>query len=156
MSGGKTRLFEGVPNARAGVDVIFIDCPKNLPVPGLSKPPHAVPTWNADPDDEALQFMCSFAAEHLHDDGCIVLFHSYSKKSKENIVGVCEAYSLVQKDWMGMNRMHLTSAIDNAKTVHSVHIIWLVCTISHVIIQCGIMNLNCGRCRHRSSESLSL
>ena len=48
-----------------------------------------------DPDNEALQFMCSFAAEHLHDDGCIVLFHSYSRKSKENIAGVCEAYNLV-------------------------------------------------------------
>ena len=135
LSDGKTRLFEGVPNARAGVDVIFFDCPENLPVPGVSKPPHVVPTWNADPDDEALQFMCSFAAEHLQDDGCIVLFHSYSRKSKENIVGVCEVYNLVQKkDWMGMNRMHLTSAIDNAKTVTAINIPWLlVCTIHHAL-----------------------
>ena len=67
--------------------------------------------------------MCSFAIEHLHDDGCIVLFHSYSKKSKENMARVCEAYNLVQKkDWMGMNRMHLTSTIDNAKTVTSINI----------------------------------
>ena len=123
-----------MPNARAGVDVIFIDCPENLPVPGLSKPPHVVPAWNADPDNEALQFMCSFAAEHLHDDGCIVLFHSYSRKSKENIAGVCEAYNLVQKkDWMGMNRMHLTSTIDNAKTVPSVQSIWLLCLIEHAL-----------------------
>ena len=123
MSGGKTRLFEGVPNARAGVDVIFIDCQENLPVPGLSKHLHVMPTWNADLDDEALQLMCSFAAEHLNDDGCIVLFHSYNRKSKENIAGVCEAYNLVQKkDWMGMNRMHLTSAIDSAKTVTSINI----------------------------------
>ena len=34
-----------------------------------------------------------------------------------------EAYNLVQKkDWMGMNRMHLTSTIDNAKTVSSINI----------------------------------
>ena len=72
----------------AGVDVIFIDCPENLLVPGLSKLPHVVPTWNADPDNEALQLMCSFAAEHLYDDGCIILFHSNSRKSKENIAGV--------------------------------------------------------------------
>ena len=112
-----------MPNARAGLDVIFIDCPENLPVPGVSKPAHVVPAWNADADDEALKFMCTFAIEHLHDDGCIVLFHSYSRKSKENIAGVCEAYNLVQKkDWMGMNRMHLTSAIDNAKTVTSINI----------------------------------
>ena len=112
-----------MPNARAGVDVIFIDCPKNLLMPGLSKPAHVVPAWNADRDNEALQFMCSFATEHLHDDGCIVLFHSYSRKSKENIAGMCEAYNLVQKkEWMGMNRMYLTSAIDNAKTVTSINI----------------------------------
>ena len=103
-------------------------------MPGLSKPPHVVPTWNADPDDDALQFMCSFAIEHLHDDECIILFHSYSRKSKENIAKICEAYNLVQKkDWMGMNRMHLTSAIDNAKTVHSIDIIWLLCTIHHAL-----------------------
>ena len=105
------------------MDVIFFDCPENLPVPRVSKLPHVVPTWNADPDDEALQFMCSFVAEHLQDDGCIVQFHSYSRKSKENIAGVCEAYNLVQrKDCMGMNRMHLTSTIDNAKTVTSINI----------------------------------
>ena len=101
---------------------------------GLSKPPHVVPTWNANPDDEALQLMCSFAAEHLHDDGCIVLFHSYSMKSKENIAGVCEAYNLMKKkNWMGMNRMHLTSAIDNAKMVSSINIPWLLCTIHHAL-----------------------
>ena len=66
-------------------------------MPGLSKPLYVVPTWNADSDDEALQFMYSFIAEHLYDDGCIVMFHSYSRKSKENIAGVCEAYNLVQK-----------------------------------------------------------
>ena len=78
--------------------------------------------------------MCSFDAEHLQDDGCIVLFHSYNKKSKENIATVCQAYNLVQKkDWMGMNRMHLTSAIDNAKTVPSIDIIWLLCTIHHAL-----------------------
>ena len=126
-------MFEGMPNARAGVDVIVIDCLENLPVPGLSKPPHVVPIWNANSDDEALQFMCSFAAEHLHDDGCIVLFHSYSRKSKENIAVVCEAYNLLQKDWMGMNRMHLTSAIDNAKTVTSINIPWLLCIVHHAL-----------------------
>ena len=77
--------------------------------------------------------------------------------SQRRILLGCEAYNLVQKkDWMGMNRMHLTSAIDNAKTVCLVHYIWLLCTIEHVIIQCGVMNLYCAWCRHRSLESLSL
>ena len=55
MLAGKNRMFEGVPNSRPGVDVIFIDCPKNLPMSGLSKSPHEVPKWNANPNDEALQ-----------------------------------------------------------------------------------------------------
>ena len=114
-------MFEGTAEARAGVDVIFIDSPENLPVPGISLLPNEVPKWNADPDAEALQSACSFAAEHLHDDGCIVVLHSYSKKSKEDIAGVCETYDFVKKkDWMGMNRMHLTSALDQTKTVISI------------------------------------
>jgi hypothetical protein len=116
-------MFEGVLNARPGVDVIFIDCPENLPVPGLSSPANEVPKWNADPEDEALQLACSFAAEHLQDDGCIIVFHSYSIRSRQNIAGVCQTYDLVKrKDWMGMNRMHLTSAIDNTMMVNFIHI----------------------------------
>ena len=53
MSAGKNCMFEGVPNARPGVGVIFIDCLENLPMSGLSKPPHEVPKWNTDSDDEA-------------------------------------------------------------------------------------------------------
>ena len=87
MSVGKNRMFEGVPNASLGVDVIFIDCPENLPMPGLSKPPHEVPKWNTDPDDEALQLEYSFVAEHLQDDGCIILLHSYNIKSKKTLLG---------------------------------------------------------------------
>ena len=87
MLARKNRMFEGVPNARPGVDVIFIDCPENLSMPGLSKPPHKVPKWNANPDDEALQLEYSFAAEHLQDDRCIILFYSYSIKSKKTLLG---------------------------------------------------------------------
>ena len=53
MLAGKNCMFEGVPNARLGVGVIFIDCLENLSMPGLSKPPHEVPKWNADSNDEA-------------------------------------------------------------------------------------------------------
>ena len=111
-------MFEGVANARAGVDVIFIDCPENLPVPGISTTPNDVPKWNADPEADALQSACAFAVEHLHDDGCIVIFHSFSVASRSDIAGACEVYDLKKKkDWLGMNRMHLTSALDITKTV---------------------------------------
>ena len=50
---GKNCMFEGVPNTRLGVGVIFIDFQENLPMLGLSKPLHEVPKWNIDPNDEA-------------------------------------------------------------------------------------------------------
>ena len=130
MAVGKTRMFEGVANARAGVDVIFIDCPENLPVPGISLTLKEVPNWNADLDATTLQSASTFALEHLHDDGCIIVFHSFSIASRENLAGICEAFDFKKKkDWLGMNRMHLTSPMDTTKTVYSIQIIQLLSPI---------------------------
>lgn len=119
-------MFYGEKNARPGVDLVFIDCPENLPVPGVSSPPMKVPEWNADPEGEAINAALAFAAKHLQDDGCVIVFHSWSTEAKSNIAGVCEIYRmLVKKEWMGMNRMHLTSAVDKTKTVNIFHFLKL-------------------------------
>ncbi len=90
-------MFHGVPKARLEVDVMFFDYPENLPVPGLSSPPHEVPDWNEDVGDEALQSAFSFASNHLQDHGCIIVFHSWSAKAKSDIAGLCETYDMVKK-----------------------------------------------------------
>jgi len=156
MSAGKPRMFHSVPNARPGVDVIFIDCPENLPVPGLSTPLHKVPECNADVEAEALQLACSFAAPHLQDDGCIIVFHSWSVKAKSDIAGVCETYQLVKKkEWMGMNRMHLTLAIDDTKTVNSIQFFGFHQDFIIYCIQYILMHIWLGCCRLKSLESPS-
>ena len=118
LSVGKPRMYNGVLNRRPGVDLVIFDCPENLPVPGVSSPKDAVPTWNADEEFEALQSVFGFAKMHLQDDGCMIVFHSWCADSKGNIAGLCETYSMVKmKELMGVNRLHLTSAVDNTATV---------------------------------------
>ena len=87
-------------------------------MPCVSEPPNVVPVWNADAGAEVLAGACTFAAEHLHDDGCVIVFHPYSLTSKQDLAGACKTFDLKKmKDWLGMNRMHLTSPTEKAETV---------------------------------------
>ncbi len=101
------------------MDLIIYDCPENLPVPGVDCPKGKVPTWNADEEQEALNSACAFAEKHLQDNGCIIVFHSWCADSKGDIAKMCETYSFMKiKELMAMNRLLLTSAIDNNTTVN--------------------------------------
>jgi hypothetical protein len=119
MAAGKNRVYDGVVNSCPGVDLILFDCPENLPVPEISFPMHAIPPWNSDEECEALNNVFLFAEKHLQDHGCLIVFHSRCGASKSNIAGLCLLYpTLVEKeDWLGMNRMHLTSPLDKTTTV---------------------------------------
>lgn len=64
MLAEKTCMFESVPNLYLGVDVIIVDCLKNLLVLGLFSLPDEVPKWNVDPNEKALQVACIFALWH--------------------------------------------------------------------------------------------
>lgn len=51
-------------------------------------------------------------------------------KAKGDIAEVCEAYQMVnKKEWMGMNRMHLTLITDINNTVNSIQILLLSSSI---------------------------
>lgn len=120
FSVGKSRIFNGVAKSKPALDLVFFDCQENLPVPGVSSPPTTVPAWNEDKEYEDLQSAFAFAELHLHDDGCMIVFHSFSAVSKGNIIGLCETYQMLKKkEWLGMNRLHLTSALDVTTTVSS-------------------------------------
>ncbi len=111
-------MFHGKLNRWPGLDLIIIDCQENLPVPGVSSPPTVIPSWNADEGYDALQNAFVFAEKHLQDNGAFIIIHSYSTDSKANIAGLCDTYSMiVRKEWMGMNRLHLSSAFDPSSTV---------------------------------------
>jgi len=120
MSRGKLHMFYGEPNARLEVDVMFFDCLENLPMPKLSSSLDEVLEWNKDVGNEALQSTSNFTYKHLQDHGSIIVFHSWSAKAKSDITRSYETYEMVKKkEWMGMNRMHLTSAVDKIKMRNS-------------------------------------
>lgn len=97
------------------VDLILFDCHENLPVPDVSTTIMAVPTWNSDPDFEAMQTTFLFAENHLQDHGCMIVFHSWCAALKGNIQGLCETYPCLvkMKEWLGINRVYLTLDVKN-------------------------------------------
>jgi hypothetical protein len=95
-----------------GFDLILVDMPEGLPVPGVSNPESSIPSWNALPDSW-LQPIFEYADYHLHDDGAFIVIHPQSSAAKTSIHQHCKAYSFKKKkDWWGMNRLHLTHPSD--------------------------------------------
>jgi hypothetical protein len=119
MGVGKSRVFDGVVNQWPGFDLMLFDCQENLPMLGVSSADTEVPSWNSDPEYKMISEAFFFAEQHLQDHGCIVVFHSWSMDAKSTIAGLCDGYPVMvkKKEWMGMNRVHLTSPIDQNNTV---------------------------------------
>lgn len=99
--------------------MLLVDMPEGLPVPGISKPSKSIPPWKQD-TKEWLQPIFDFADQHLHDDGAIIIIHPFRASTKSNVLGYCKSYGFeVRKEWWGMNRLHLASALDSSLMVSS-------------------------------------
>lgn len=116
---GKARVYDGVVNRCPGFDLMLFDCQENLPVPGVSFPATSVPSWNKDVEYEMISMAMFFAEKHLQDHGAMVVFHPWSVEAKGVIAGLCKIYPtmVVKKEYMGMNRVHLTSGFDQSSMV---------------------------------------
>jgi hypothetical protein len=112
------------------LDLILADIPEGLPVPGISNPASSIPPWNQEAE-EWLQPIFDFADNHLHDDGAIILFHPFRMTTKAMILGYCECFGFhVRKEWLGINRLHLTSPIHQGVTVSSFSNLILLISLS--------------------------
>ena len=61
-----------------------------------------------------------FADQHLQDGGALIIIHPFRLSTKSNILGYCKSYGFeIRKEWWGMNRLHLTSAVHPTSTVSS-------------------------------------
>jgi hypothetical protein len=59
-----------------------------------------------------------FGSSLVHDNGALLLFHKDDLKLRVDIRGYANAYHFkILKEWMGINRLPLTSARDSSKTV---------------------------------------
>ena len=98
-NGGKHRHYKGVSNMQPCVDLMIVDMPEGLPVPGISILSTSIPQWNFEPKDW-LQPIFDFADQHLQDDGAIIIIYPFRLVTKSNILGYCKSYgSNIRKEW---------------------------------------------------------
>ena len=113
----KARAFQGVQGASAGVDLMILDVPEGLPVPMVSDPTSFVPEWNKLPE-RFVETIFEFASGLVHDNGVLHLFHPDDLQMKADIRGYLKAYHFsLFKEFMGVNRLQLTSTRNASKTV---------------------------------------
>jgi hypothetical protein len=113
----KARAFKGVPGTAGRVDLMIVDILEGLHVPMVSSPPTSVPEWNSE-DKNFLSLVFDFGSSLVHDNGVLLLFHKDDPKLRATIRGSAKAYHFsIMKEWMGINRLPITSAKDASKTV---------------------------------------
>jgi hypothetical protein len=96
---------------------MIVDIPEGLPVPMVSSPPTSVPGWNS-VDRNFLPMVFDLGSSLVHDNGALLLFHKDNLKLRADIRGFAKAYHFsILKEWMGINRLPITSARDASKIV---------------------------------------
>ena len=113
----KARAFRDIQGTSAGVDLMIMDVPEGLPVPMVSDPASSILEWNKLPE-RFVETVFEFASGLVHDNGVLLLFHPDDLQMKGDIRGCMKAYHFsLFKEFMGVNRLQLTSAMNASKTV---------------------------------------
>lgn len=117
MDAGKPRSFEGRVSQEPLVDLIIYDCEEDLPVPLISE--KDVPSWNSDPSRGGMQNAFQFAEDNLQDNGCVLVFHSYSLESRRMFAGLKNVFKklVMKKEWLAFNHLDLASGTNPGHTV---------------------------------------
>jgi hypothetical protein len=114
----KAPTFRGVQGTNGGVDLMIVDIREGLPVNMVSSPPTSVHDWNSD-DKNFLAMVFDFGSSLVHDNGMLLFFHKDNLKLRADIRGYSKAYHFsILKEWMGINRLTITSARDASKIVN--------------------------------------
>ena len=122
----KTRAFSGVRDAKVGVDLMIMDIPEGLPVPTVASPTSFVLEWNKLPD-QFVETVFEIASGLVHDNGVLLLFHPDDLQMRADIRGCLKAYHFsLFKEFIGVNRLPLTSARNASKTVSILGILKLL------------------------------
>jgi hypothetical protein len=136
----RPRTFAGVEGTRGGVDLIIVDIPEYLPIPNLSCPATSIPSWNT-LRQGFLDHMFDFASANVQDCGAILLFFPDDLELKAILRGYMRTYGFALfREWMGINRLRLTSSKDRSKTV-SLLIIKFSNLPSSPCILCILLNI---------------
>jgi tRNA G10 N-methylase Trm11 len=142
--GARSRRHNGVVNAKATLDLIIVDVPKDLHVPTVSNPVDVVPLWNQSADS-LLEAIFVFAEDYLQDDGAIIVIHPFQVDAKSTILGYCVEYGYeTRKEWLCMNRLHLCSPLN--RTLTRTLTVTLTCSLPKssfcidALLKCVVLN----------------
>ena len=98
--------------AHTGIDLIIADVPESLPVKGISIPSSQIPEWNRR-SEHYFDDVFTFAERNLHDNGVLLFFHAVDPKVDKHIKTFAKLCNFdLQRKWMGVNDIFLTSAAD--------------------------------------------
>jgi hypothetical protein len=78
---GRSRIYNGVVNAKATVDLIIVDVLEGLPVPTMSAPANVSA-------ESFLKAVFVFAEDYLKDDGAIIVIHPYQVSESPPLWGI--------------------------------------------------------------------
>ena len=100
-----------------GFDLIVVDIPEVLPVPGVSSPPTAIPDSNVYIESH-LEAVFEFAHYYLHGNAPLVLFMLESPAMRAEIQTYARRYDFkTLKDWWSINSLLLASPKDPSTMV---------------------------------------
>ena len=86
---------------RGFVDLIIVDVPEGLPVPGVSIPPKEIPSWNAK-DPLFIEGATDLADNLLQDDGALILIHPIDSEIQVLIEENLKRTEMeIRKTWIG-------------------------------------------------------
>ena len=96
---------------------MIIDILEGLPVPMVASPASSVPEWNK-LLDRFVETVLEIASRLVHDNGVLLLFHPDDLQMRADIQGCLKPYHFsLFKEFMGVNRLSLTSARNSSKNV---------------------------------------
>ena len=106
---------------RPACDLVIVDFPDGVCVPGVSDPPTQVPNWN-EFSPKFLRSAMTFQVSYLHDDGAFLLFYPDGERPKQEIMKLLKKSKLkLREEWTVINSMHLANP-ENPQRRVSIHI----------------------------------
>lgn len=101
----------------SGLDLIIVDIPENLPVPGISTGNSTIPQWNVRPE-KFVDTVFEFADNFIHDNAALLLFHANDRELQLEIEDCATTYDFkVLMDWWALNELPLALPRDPTSTV---------------------------------------
>lgn len=104
-----------------GFDLVVVDIPEGLPVPGISSPPTAIPYWNVYIESH-LEAVFEFAHYYLHGNAPLLILMPESPAIRAEVQTYARTYDFkIFKDWWGFNSLRLASPKDPSTTVSTLN-----------------------------------